>query len=102
MRERLTPALERAAVPVTVEAWEAPDEPVPFAEAAAAEFAPFAVGRPWGTVWFRVAGTVPAEWEAAAEDVELVVDLGFTVGQAGFQAEGLVWATDGAILKLGF
>jgi len=34
VRERLTPALERAAVPVTVEAWEVPDEPVPFAQAA--------------------------------------------------------------------
>ena len=103
VRERLTPALERASVPVTVEAWEVPDEPVPFAQAVEGAFEPFAVGRPWGrpwgTVWFRVTGTVPAEWEAAPDEVELVVDLGFTAGQVGFQAEGLVWATDGTIVK---
>ncbi|WP_314146237.1 glycoside hydrolase family 38 C-terminal domain-containing protein [uncultured Leifsonia sp.] len=103
VRERLTPALERAAVPVSVQAWEVPDEPVPFAQATANDFAPFEVGRawgrPWSTVWFKVTGTVPAEWEAAADDVELVVDLGFTAGQVGFQAEGLVWATDGTIVK---
>ncbi|MFE4949129.1 alpha-mannosidase [Leifsonia sp. NPDC056665] len=103
VRERLAPALERASVPVTVEAWEVPDEPVPFAQAMEGAFEPFAVGRPWGrpwgTVWFRVTGTVPAEWEATADEVELVVDLGFTAGQVGFQAEGLVWATDGAIVK---
>ncbi|CAM5440286.1 alpha-mannosidase [Leifsonia shinshuensis] len=103
VRERLTPALERAAVPVTVEAWEVPDEPVPFAQAVQGPFEPFAIGRPWGrpwgTVWFRVTGTVPAEWQAAPDEVELVVDLGFSAGQVGFQAEGLVWATDGTILK---
>lgn len=103
VRERLTPALERASVPVTVAAWEVPDEPVPFAQAVEGSFEPFAVGRPWGrpwgTVWFRVTGTVPAEWEVSPDDVELVVDLGFTAGQVGFQAEGLVWATDGTIVK---
>ena len=103
VRERLTPALERAAVPVTVEAWEVPDEPVPFAQAVEGSFEPFAVGRPWGrpwgTVWFRVTGTVPADWSAAPDEVELVVDLGFSAGQVGFQAEGLVWATDGTIVK---
>jgi alpha-mannosidase len=94
VRERLAPAVERASVPVTIEAWEVPDEPVPFAQAVAATFAPFAVGRPWGrpwgTVWFRLTGTVPADWAADPDDVELVVDLGFTAGQVGFQAEGLV------------
>lgn len=103
VRERLTPALERAAVPASIEAWEAPGEPVPFADAVANDFRPFAAGdawgRPWGTVWFRVTGTVPAEWDAAAEDVELLVDLGFTLSQVGFQAEGLVWTPEGTILK---
>ncbi|MFF1635383.1 alpha-mannosidase [Leifsonia sp. NPDC058248] len=103
VRERLAPAVERASVPVTIEAWEVPDEPVPFAQAVAATYAPFAVGRPWGrpwgTVWFRLTGTVPAEWAADPDDVELVVDLGFTAGQVGFQAEGLVYALDGSILK---
>jgi alpha-mannosidase len=103
VRERLAPAVERASVPVTIEAWEVPDEPVPFAQAVTSTFAPFAVGRPWGrpwgTVWFRLTGTVPAEWAADRGDVELVIDLGFTAGQVGFQAEGLVYALDGSILK---
>ncbi|GAA1448467.1 alpha-mannosidase [Leifsonia poae] len=103
VRERLAPAVERVRVPVTIEAWEVPDEPVPFAQAIAAPYVPFAVGqpwgKPWGTTWFHVTGTVPAEWEADSDDVELVVDLGFTAGQVGFQAEGLVWTPDGRILK---
>ena len=103
VRERLTPALERASAPVAVEMWEVPDEPVPFAQAVQGPFQPFAVGRPWGrpwgTVWFRVTGTIPAEWEADPAEVELVVDLGFTASQVGFQAEGLVWASDGTIVK---
>lgn len=103
VRERLEPALEWASAPVTIEAWEVPDEPVPFAQAVTNTFTPFAIGqpwgRPWGTVWFHVTGTVPADWQAEPDDVELVVDLGFTAGQVGFQAEGLVWATDGTILK---
>ncbi len=103
VRERLAPALEFASAPVTIEAWEVPDEPVPFAQAVTNTFAPFEIGqawgRPWGTVWFRVTGTVPTDWDAAPDDVELVVDLGFTAGQVGFQAEGLVWATDGTIIK---
>ncbi|MFF1571633.1 alpha-mannosidase [Leifsonia sp. NPDC058292] len=103
VRERLASAVERASAPVTVEAWEVPGEPVPFEQAITNAFAPFELGqswgRPWGTVWFRVTGTVPAEWDAAPDDVELVVDLGFTAGQVGFQAEGLVYAPDGRILK---
>ncbi|WP_431278923.1 alpha-mannosidase [Leifsonia poae] len=103
LRERLAPAVERAAAPVTIGAWAVPDEPVPFAQAVGNTFEPFSIGQPWGhawsTVWFRVTGTVPAEWEADPDDVELVVDLGFLSGQAGFQAEGLVYATDGSILK---
>jgi alpha-mannosidase len=103
MRERLATALEHASAPVSIAAWEVPDEPVPFAQAVTNEFTPFEIGqpwgRPWGTVWFRVTGTVPAEWDAAPDDVELVIDLGFTTGQVGFQAEGLVYAPDGRILK---
>ncbi len=103
VRERLTPAVERATASVDITAWEVPDEPVPFAQAVANEFVPFALGqpwgRPWGTVWFRIAGTVPVEWHAEPADIELAVDLGFTLAQPGFQAEGLVYASDGSILK---
>jgi alpha-mannosidase len=98
VRERLTPALHRAKTACEVTAWTAPGEPVPFAEAAAQEYRPFAVGeawgRPWGTVWFRVTGAVPAGWAHP----ELVVDLGFTGAGPGFQAEGTVYAPDGVIL----
>jgi alpha-mannosidase len=71
---------------------------VPFAEAAKQEYRPFAVGeawgRPWGTVWFHVTGTVPAGWAHP----ELVVDLGFTGAGPGFQAEGTVYSPDGVVL----
>ncbi|MGC0369995.1 hypothetical protein RKD05_002247 [Microbacterium sp. SLBN-111] len=51
VRERLVPAVYRTRHPLTVTAWEAPGEPVPFAEAAAADYRPFAVGTPWGRAW---------------------------------------------------
>ena len=64
VRERLTPALHRASVPARVAAWTAPGEPVPFGEARRQEYRPIAVGeawgRPWGTAWFHVTGSVPA------------------------------------------
>lgn len=97
--ERIAPAIVADRRPLAVERWEAPDEPVPAAEAAAASFEPFAVGRrfgkPWGTTWFRFSGTVPEAW--AGRTVRAVVDLGFT-NNPGFQSEGLFWrlADDGA------
>ncbi|MPV35577.1 alpha-mannosidase [Georgenia subflava] len=78
-------------------------EPVPFAEAVRAEYAPFAVGsawgRPWSTTWFHVTGTVPADWSEPGTRPELVVDLGFTDAQSGFQAEGTAYTPDGVIIK---
>jgi len=98
VRERLTPALHRASVPARVAAWTAPGEPVPFGEARRQEYRPIAVGeawgRPWGTAWFHVTGSVPAQWRHP----ELVVDLGFTGAGPGFQAEGTVYAPDGVVL----
>ena len=99
MRERLVPAVHRDRRPLAVTAWVAPGEPVPFADARAQEFRPFAVGspwgRPWGRSWFHVTGTVPEEWD----EPELLVDLGFTGASPGFQAEGLVYAADGTVLS---
>jgi alpha-mannosidase len=99
VRERLVPAVHRDHRPLTVHAWAAPGEPVPFAEATSQRFAPFAVGSPWGrpweTVWFHVTGSVPAGWD----EPELLVDLGFGAGQPGFQAEGLVYDASGAVLS---
>lgn len=102
-RERLVPAVHRGHTPLTVTAWVAPGEPVPFAEAVAREFAPFAIGspwgRPWGTVWFHVTGTVPAGWTDPATRPELAVDLGFSGAAPGFQAEGTVHRPDGTIIS---
>ena len=103
-RERLQPAIHRNGIPLTIEAWEVPDEPVPFAVAVSQQFAPFVVGtrwgKPWGTTWFHLTGVVPAEW-AAVNDVriELVLDLGFDGAAPGFQVEGTAYSPDGIILK---
>ncbi|MGW0945490.1 alpha-mannosidase [Streptomyces sp. NPDC002623] len=99
--QRIKPAIYAATVPFEVEAWQAPGEPVPFAEAAAAAYKPFAMdtpwGPPWGTTWFRMRGQVPAEW--AGKRVEAVIDLGFVGDWPGNQAEALVHLTDGTPLK---
>ncbi len=105
LRERLENNLYRTCAPLQVTAWEAPGEPVSFTEAEAGSYVPLAPGdawgRPWGTTWFRVTGEVPSAWLDAAGQLprgtraELVVDLGFTSGQVGFQSEALVWDLTG-------
>jgi alpha-mannosidase len=109
IRERIVPALYRRTHPLTVTAWEAPGEPVPFAEAAAQSYTPITVGtrwgRPWSTMWMRVTGEIPAEWRDAAGDLEdggqaeLVIDLGFDRSQTGFQSEALIYRPDGTPIK---
>ena len=44
LRERIRPAVYAATVPMDVEAWHVPDEPVPVQDALAASYEPFAVG----------------------------------------------------------
>ncbi|MFB7496520.1 alpha-mannosidase [Streptomyces sp. NPDC056161] len=99
--QRIKPAIYAATTPLAVEAWQAPGEPVPFDEAAAAPYEPFAMntpwGPPWGTTWFRMSGQVPAEW--AGKRVETVIDLGFVGDWPGNQAEALVHLNDGTPLK---
>ncbi|MBZ3905108.1 alpha-mannosidase [Streptomyces griseiscabiei] len=99
--QRIRPAIYAASAPFEVEAWQAPGEPVPFAEAAAASYTPFAMdtpwGPPWGTTWFRMRGQVPAAW--AGRRVEAVIDLGFVGDWPGNQAEALVHLADGTPLK---
>ncbi|MGV8847623.1 alpha-mannosidase [Tessaracoccus sp.] len=103
VRERLVPSLEFDHVPVLIEAWEAPGEPVPFAEAVAQEFAPMdrgtSWGRAWGTMWLRVRGSVPAAWPADQGEFELIVDPGFSGDSAGFQVEALVYDASGRTIK---
>ncbi|GAA1789371.1 alpha-mannosidase [Agromyces lapidis] len=107
VRERLEPARYRERVPATLERWEAPGEPVPFAEAVAQRFEPVSAGTPWGrawgTTWFRVTLPPVAELQGVVSidggRPELVVDLGFSSVTPGFQAEALVWRPDGTIVK---
>jgi len=103
VRERVAPAVERRHLALDVTAWEVPDEPVPFAEAVVQDFLPFKPGmtwsKPWGTTWFHVTGEVPEGWGGSDVALELVVDLGFSARQPGFQAEGLVYRPDGVIVK---
>ncbi|MFE1559350.1 alpha-mannosidase [Streptomyces sp. NPDC058734] len=99
--ERIRPAVHSRPVPLTVERWEAPGEPVPVAEALAAPYVPCAAGDAWGpawgTTWFKVTGEVPADW--AGRTVEAVLDLGFDRMMPGFQCEGLVHRADGSEVK---
>ncbi|MFE2515426.1 alpha-mannosidase [Streptomyces mirabilis] len=99
--QRIKPAIYAASVPFQVEAWQAPGEPVPFEEASAAPYKPFAMdtpwGPPWGTTWFRMRGSVPADW--TGKRVEAVFDLGFVGDWPGNQAEALVHLPDGVPLK---
>lgn len=107
--ERVLPALYRERVPLDVTAWTVPGEPVPFMEAVGQEYVAAGPGLPWGapwsTTWLHLTGTVPAAWwgpdgrAVAGTAVELVLDLGFTAPQPGFQAEGLVLTPQGTALK---
>ncbi len=99
--QRLRPAVHARSVPLAVEVWPVPGEPVPVRVGLAADYAPARVGDRWGpawsTSWFKVSGTVPAEW--AGLPVEAVLDLGFGTDDPGFSAEGLVYRADGTAVK---
>jgi alpha-mannosidase len=101
VRERLRPAIHGAAVPLAVEVWHTPGEPVAVAEALQAPYRPAGAGEAWGpawgTSWFHLTGSVPAEWAGRA--VEAVLDLGFAVDRPGFSAEALVHRPDGTAVK---
>ena len=91
--ERVLPAVYSDSMPMTVEAWDVPGEPVAAAEAVQGDYRPFTVGdpwsRPWGTTWFRFSVDIPVAW--VGPRLEAVIDLGFHADSAGFQSEGLVW-----------
>lgn len=99
IRERIRPAMFGERLPFEVGAWHVPGEPVPAADARAAEYAPFEIGgrwgKPWGTTWFRLQGAVPSGWvDQPARSVEARIDFSTGVG-AGFQSEGLLYRTSG-------
>ena len=101
LEERIRPAIHSASVPLQVELHELPGEPISPQEGLALDYAPGAVGAPWGpawgTTWFRLTGRVPAEW--AGRRVEAVIDLGFDINMPGFQCEALVYRPDGSPVK---
>ncbi|MGC5023651.1 alpha-mannosidase [Tsukamurella sp. DT100] len=101
-REFLNGAVYSHSAPVTVTAWPAPGEPMPFAEAVAQEYTAITPGTPWGapwsTLWLHVTGAPPSEWSDVDGALELRVELGFT-GGPGFNAEGLVYRADGTVVK---
>lgn len=104
-RDILMPALYLKRCELDVAVWQAPGEPVSFAEARKAPYAevrlPYEWGTPWSTVWFRVSGELPRSWPRSpnSHPVEVVIDLGFQGPRPGFQAEGLAYTRDGKIIK---
>jgi len=103
VRERIAPATHRRLSSLEVAQWEVPGEPVPVDQALSAGYLPTEVGtawgRPWGTVWFRLRGAVPAGVVDDRHSVELEIDLGFDGSTPGFQCEGLVHSSGGRIRK---
>lgn len=106
LSESLPPAIVAETSTIEVSAWTAPGEPVPFTEATAAAFEPvtrgFAWGEAWGTTWFHLVGSVPADWPSATDAryrAELSLDLGFSQAKPGFQCEGLVRTPSGRAVK---
>src|SRR5882762_10851987 len=101
MLSRVERAVYSERAPLEVAGWPVDGEPVPVAQALAAEYAPARVGDrwgpPWPTAWFRVTGTVPAQW--AGRPVEALIDIGFDAVHTGFHAEGLVYRGDGSPVK---
>jgi alpha-mannosidase len=110
LRERLSPAVYTPVADLQIEAWHVEGgggEPVPPAVALGLdgnprpEYVPFTVGDPWGppwgTSWLHITATVPDEFDPA--DLEVVINLGWHYGGAGFQAEGLAYLPDGSVIK---
>ncbi|WP_046469010.1 alpha-mannosidase [Allosalinactinospora lopnorensis] len=101
LNERIRPAVYPESVPLEIARWDAPGEPVAVEDGLSAQYTPASVrdrwGPPWGTTWFRVRGEVPQEW--GGRTVEAVIDLGFDERMPGFQCEGLVYRSDGTVVK---
>src|SRR6476619_223390 len=101
LAERLRPAVYRDPVPLLLESWQAPGEPVSVGEGLSAQYSETKAGEWWGpplgTTWFRATVTVPELW--AGLEVEAVIDLGFACDRPGFSAEALAMRPDGTPIK---
>ena len=115
LTERLRPAVHRIVASLEIAVWhvglqggEGREEPVapglalpgPTQRSDVA-YRPVDIGEwwgpAWGTSWFHLTGTVPAD--VVGRRVELVVDLGWDGHSPGFQAEGLLYRPDGSVVK---
>ena len=106
VRDRITPAIYLDGVPLNISAWQAPREPVPFSEAVKQKFEPVELGwrfgRAWSTIWLKVSGVIPADWDQSAEAklaAEIVIDFGYNTSRSGFQAEALAYDSSGKPIK---
>lgn len=117
MRQRVRPHIHPVLEPCGVRAFDIPGEPMPSGEffdrlaAGGIDFKPFKMGSPWGTtwgtVWFEITGHVPVQGgslDAAADKeagrpVELMLDLGWYDHSPGGHIEGMVYRSDGTIVK---
>ena len=99
LEQRVTPFVHTGRVPFTVEATDETFVSVPFADAASAPRAPFAVGtkwgRPWHSRWFRLVVDVPSS--LAGVPLRALIDIGFRGRGDGFETEALAWM-DGRIV----
>ena len=105
-RDKIHPAIYRDHVALSITAWQAPREPVAFEVAAAQPYENVELGwrfgRAWSTIWLKVSGTLPAEWQAADEGslaAEIVIDFGYNTSRSGFQAEALAYDLTGKPIK---
>lgn len=97
---RVKEAIYGPASPVSIEAWAAPGEPVPFAQARDAAYEkidlPFDWGAAWSTWWFRLHISELPDGEGRPD---LIINPGFVGDWPGNQAEGLLYTSDGDVLK---
>ncbi len=117
IRQRVRPHIHRVIAPLEVSAFDIPGEPMPVPEFfdkvknGTIDFHPFAIGSKWGTTWgttwFRVHGRIPHGYPCAAPGdsighpcpLELILDLGWFDHSVGGHIEGMVYRSDGSVLK---
>ena len=106
VRDRINPAIYTDNIALSITAWQAPREPVPFSEANKQVFEPVELGwrfgRAWSTIWLRVSGSVPANWDLVSDlqlAPEIVIDFGYNTSRSGFQAEALAYDLAGKPIK---
>jgi alpha-mannosidase len=106
VRDKLEPAIYRDHAELSIEAWQAPREPVSFDFATGQQFEKVSLGwrfgRAWSTIWLKISGEVPQSWRADQESTyaaEVVIDFGYNTSRSGFQAEALAYAQSGKPIK---